>query len=139
MIDPGEALVQAAVQLVDTPFRLHGRDPGTGLDCVGLVSAAMAASGGQPVPPAGYTLRNLAIEKWLPQAERSGLAPSPGPIRAGEVLLITLPHCQHHLVIAVDGGSVIHAHAGLRRVVRQPLEPGWQVRAKWRPSLLTKG
>ena len=64
MIDPGEALVQAAVQLVDTPFRLHGRDPGTGLDCVGLVSAAMAASGGQPVPPAGYTLRNLAIV-WM--------------------------------------------------------------------------
>lgn len=139
MIDPGEALAHAALQLEGSPFRLHGRDPETGLDCVGLVSAAMAATGGQPVPPAGYALRNLAIEQWLPLAERSGLTPSPGPIRAGEVLLITLPHCQHHLVIAVDGGSVIHAHAGLRRVVRQPLEPTWQIRAKWRPSSLTKG
>ena len=48
------------------------------------------------------------------------------------VLLIALAHCQHHLVIAADAVTVIHPHAGLRRVVLQALDPAWQVHAKWR-------
>lgn len=139
MTDPGEALASAAVEMVGCPFRLHGRDPATGLDCIGLVSAAMAASGGQPVPPTGYALRNLAIDHWLPLATRSGLVPSLGPVCSGDVLLITLAHCQHHVVIAADARSVIHAHAGLRRVVRQPLDSTWQIRAKWRLAPHMKG
>jgi hypothetical protein len=132
MTAPDEALAEAARALIGCPFRLHGRDPASGLDCVGLVSAALAASGVRPVVPSGYGLRNLDIAQWLPLAHRSGLVPAPGPISAGEVLLITLAHCQHHLVIAADAMTVIQAHAGLRRVVLQPLDPAWQVHAKWR-------
>jgi len=139
MSDPGAALAEAALDLVGCSFRLHGRDPDTGLDCVGLVSAALAASGAQPVVPTGYGLRNLSIDQWLPLAGRSGLEPSSGPLRAGDVLLIALAHCQHHLVIAADAVSVIHAHAGLRRVVRQPLDPNWQVCAQWRAASLSEG
>ena len=125
------ALVQAAQSLVGCPFRLHGRDPATGLDCVGLVVSALAATGVQAVAPSGYGLRNIGIEQWLPFAQRSGLRASGGPVAAGQVLLIALAHCQHHLVIAADTRTVIHAHAGLRRVVRQPLDGTWQVEAKW--------
>lgn len=132
MTAPGDALAEAARTLIGCPFRLHGRDPATGLDCVGLVSAALAASGVRPVVPSGYGLRNLDIAQWLPLARQSGLVPAPGAIGAGEVLLIALAHCQHHLVIAADAMTVIHAHAGLRRVVLQPLDPAWQVAAKWR-------
>jgi len=132
MTAPGEALAEAARALIGSPFRLHGRDPATGLDCVGLVSAALAASGVRPAVPTGYSLRNLDIAQWLPLAQQSGLVPAPGAICAGEVLLIALAHCQHHLVIAADAVTVIHAHAGLRRVVLQPLDPAWQVHAKWR-------
>lgn len=132
MITPGEALAGFAQSLVGCPFRLHGRDPATGLDCVGLVAAALGAVGIQAVTPTGYGLRNIGIEQWLPLADRSGLQPSAGPVAAGDVLLIAFPHCQHHLVIAADTQTVIHAHAGLRRVVRQPLDAAWQVEAKWR-------
>lgn len=132
MTAPGEELADAARALIGSPFRLHGRDPATGLDCVGLVSAALAASGVRPAVPTGYSLRNLDIAQWLPLAQQSGLVPAPGAICAGEVLLIALAHCQHHLVIAADAVTVIHAHAGLRRVVLQPLDPAWQVHAKWR-------
>lgn len=137
----GAALAAAAAQLIGSPFRLHGRDPATGLDCVGLVVAALTAIGARPLAPTGYSLRNLSIDQWLHFAARSGLAPSPGPIRTGDVLLISFNHCQHHLAIAAEiaagGANVIHAHAGLRQVVRQPLEPAWQIHAKWRaePSL----
>ena len=37
----GEALATAAEQLIGIPFRLHGRNPETGLDCVGVVAAAV--------------------------------------------------------------------------------------------------
>lgn len=125
-------LVAAAADLVGTPFRLHGRDPATGLDCVGLVCAALAATGAKPVAPRGYSLRNLRVDQWLHLAAHSGLAPSPGLIRAGDVLLVALGACQHHLAIAQGPDSIIHAHAGLRRVVRQRRDPDWRVAAKWR-------
>ena len=138
MSDPGVALVEAARALVGCPFRLHGRDPATGLDCVGLVSAALEGSGTRPVVPRGYGLRNTGISQWLPLAERSGLVPASGPVHPGEVLLIALAHSQHHLVIAADAAMVIHAHAGLRRVVIQPFDTAWQIHAKWRCPLQTE-
>ncbi|MBY0394228.1 MAG: C40 family peptidase, partial [Novosphingobium sp.] len=113
-------------------FRLHGREPATGLDCVGLVHAALMRVGGRPVPPRGYGLRNLAIGQWLPLAEQSGLTPASEPIRSGDVLLVELGFAQHHLVIACGAASFIHAHAGLRQVVCQPRDPAWQFRAAWR-------
>lgn len=128
----GHPLVRVAADLVGTPFRLHGRDPATGLDCVGLVCAALAATGAKPMAPRGYSLRNLMVDQWLHLAGQSGLVKSPGLIRAGDVLLIALSACQHHLAIAEDADSIIHAHAGLRQVVRQRRAPDWQVCAKWR-------
>lgn len=138
-IDRSTALAKAATDLVGCPFRLHGREPATGLDCVGLVVAALAATGAFPHAPTGYGLRNLSVDHWLHFAARSGLVPSPGLIHAGDVLLISLKHCQHHLAIAANGTSVIHAHAGLRQVVLQPLESTWRVCAKWRAAPLSKG
>lgn len=140
MTVPGEAVAAAAEALVGAPFRLHGRDPASGVDCVGLVACALAATGAQPVAPVGYGLRNLGIGQWLPLAERSGLVPATGEaLRRGDVVLITLAHCQHHLVIATDSRSVIHAHAGLRRVVRQPMDSDWRISATWRAAPLSEG
>lgn len=135
----GAALASAAARLIGIPFRLHGRDPATGLDCVGVVVAALTAIGAKPLAPTGYSLRNLSVEQWLHFAARSGLVTSPGPIQSADVLLIMLNHCQHHLAIAADGTNVIHAHAGLRQVVRQPREPTWQVCAKWRAAPISEG
>jgi cell wall-associated NlpC family hydrolase len=132
--DPGEALATAAEQLIGIPFRLHGRNPETGLDCVGVVAAALLATGAKPFAPSGYALRNLTVSQWLHHAGKSGLTPAPGPIQVGDVLLLTLGHCQHHLAIATASTTVVHAHAGLRQVVKQPLQPGWRVTAKWRAA-----
>ncbi|TAD75874.1 MAG: hypothetical protein EAY70_10260 [Sphingomonadales bacterium] len=131
---PGTALAEAALGLVGCPFRLHGRDPANGLDCVGLVCVALAATGKHAAVPRGYGLRNLGVDQWLPLAEQSGLLAAAGPIRPGDILLIALGFAQHHLVIASGAANVIHAHAGLRRVVCQPRDPAWQVSAAWRIS-----
>lgn len=132
MTGDGERIAEAALALVGCPFRLHGRDPASGLDCVGLVALALEATGARTVAPRGYALRNLGVETWLPFAGQAGLAPAQDEVRAGDILLITLGFAQHHLAIAIDGQSVVHAHAGLRRVVCQPRDPTWQISARWR-------
>jgi len=129
--DPN-CLAAAALVFLGTPFRLHGRQPETGLDCVGLVSASLSAVGYRPITPSGYSLRNLSIDHWLSNAELSGLIRAPGAIRAGDVLLIVLDHGQFHLMIATGKDHVVHAHAGLRRVVLQPRDRNARIGAKWR-------
>ncbi len=128
----GEDLAAAAAGFVGVPFRLHGHDPRTGLDCVGLVTASLEAIGHAADPPRGYGLRNSSITNWLDHAQLSGLVVAKGSITPGDVLLVRSGPGQHHLMIAQSAASVIHAHAGLRRVVRQPLAPDQNLAAQWR-------
>jgi cell wall-associated NlpC family hydrolase len=132
-------LGEAAASFVGRPFRLHGRDPVTGLDCVGLVVASLAAVGGQPVAPTGYRLRNLAVDHWLEFAERSGLVPASGLLGPDEVLLVALGYGQHHLMIKAGRDEVIHAHAGLRRVVRHRRDHSNSICARWRVNASEQG
>lgn len=133
------SLGEAASALVGCPFRLHGRDPATGLDCIGLVHASLAAIGHRPVAPHGYGLRNIQIDQWLDCAGGSGLEPASGPIRPDEVLLVALGYGQHHLMITSARDIIVHAHAGLRRVVAQPLRSDIQVSARWRIGATKEG
>jgi len=128
----GEWLANAAASFVGVRFRLHGRDPATGLDCVGLLLASLAAVGRNATPPTGYGLRNIAIDQWLHLAGNAGLVSAHGPILSGDVILTSPGPNQHHIMIAEHSGSFIHAHAGLRRVVRQPLPALSNVHAHWR-------
>ncbi|MBO9499856.1 MAG: hypothetical protein J7483_10415 [Novosphingobium sp.] len=128
----GAALAAAAERLIGTPFALHGRDPARGLDCVGLVAAALAAIGRPAVAPLGYRLRQVRVEGFLGAVVRSGLVAAVGPTRAGDVLLVRPGPAQHHLVIAATAGGFVHAHAGLGRVVLTPAPLGWPVDHHWR-------
>jgi cell wall-associated NlpC family hydrolase len=128
----GAALATAAERLIGAPFRLHGRDPVRGLDCVGLVAIALTAIG-RPAPvPAGYRLRRARIERILGAAAVVGLAQAEGAIEPGDVLLVRPGPGQHHLVVAAQGGGFIHAHAGLGRVVMTPPPLTWPVARHWR-------
>lgn len=128
----GERIAHHAVALIGAPFRLHGREPATGLDCVGLVSAVLVAAGASPVAPQGYRLHNASVLPWLAFARRSGLAVVSDRIAPGDVLLLGLSSVQQHLTIAVGQGDIVHAHAGLRRVVRQRLDPSASILTRWR-------
>lgn len=117
----GDKLALAAGQLVGTPFKLHGRDPAIGVDCVGLVHLCLVAVGCEPREVRGYGLKNRSISSWVDHAEGSGLSNACGTVLPGDVILIFSGPLQYHLVIADHSGSFVHAHAGLRRVVRQRL------------------
>ncbi|WP_086618702.1 hypothetical protein [Erythrobacter tepidarius] len=132
-------LGQAAGRLVGCRFRLHGLDPATGIDCVGLVHASLAAIGRHPIPPRGYGLRNIAIDPWLVFAASSGLAPAAGEPGNDEVLLASLGYGQHHLMITTGQDEIVHAHAGLGRVVRLPRDRAMSILFRWHVPPTTEG
>ena len=135
MTRAARSLAQAAVCFLDVPFRLHGRDPSTGLDCIGLVAAAIEGSGRSPSPPDHYALRNLDITNALMCTKKSGLRDVRGPILPDDIVLVRPAPAQFHLLIAENANSFIHAHAGLRRIVRMPGPLPWTIERHWRLSL----
>ena len=128
----GEAIAARARALVGSPFRLHGRDPATGLDCVGLVLACLQAAGRPLAVPATYGLRNSDIATLLALAEREDMAAGTPPMQAGDILLVRPGPAQHHLLVALGAASFVHAHATLRRVVETPLPSPWPIERHWR-------
>lgn len=128
----GERLASAAARFIGVRFRLHGRTPEQGLDCIGLLAASLGAIGKPCAAPKGYGLRNTHIDQWLGLAARSGLVRTDGPILTGDVILMRPGPNQHHILIAENAAHFIHAHAGLRRVVRQPFPAFDTVSAQWR-------
>lgn len=124
-------LATAAAELVGTRFRLHGRDPATGLDCIGLFTAAMARCGRGVAVPRGYGLRLSRRDDWLPDPAAYGFAGAKPPFAPGDVVMLCPGPAQLHLAIRGDVGWV-HAHAGLRRVVAQPSLPAGEILGHWR-------
>jgi lipoprotein Spr len=112
----------AARELVGTRFRLHGRDPATGLDCVGVVGCALGRSGDAPT---GYAMRGGSAGGFIAMLAAAGLVRVTAA-EPGDVLLIEAGPRQYHLAIRTAAGFV-HADAGLRRVVETPGMPRWPV------------
>lgn len=126
------ALARAAQALVGCRFALHGRNRETGFDCVGVLAASLAATGRQVCLPNGYTMRQTSAAIFAAQAARCGLVPADGPAQPGDVLLFKVGPCQFHLGIAGFEGGLVHAHAGLRRVVISAIPDDWAQAGHWR-------
>lgn len=125
-------LAREAEKLVGGRFRLHGRDPKTGLDCIGLLAAAMAR-GGHPVTlPTGYPLRLRDLSAWLPAPQTCGFTRATPPFRPGDVVMVEPAPAQFHLAIADRTLGWVHAHAGLRKVVRDAALPAGALIHHWR-------
>lgn len=136
MSELGERVALEAQALVGTPFRLQGRDPATGIDCIGLVALALQrARGSQVVPtPQDYRLRNRSVDHLLRFADRVGLQSANGPVRRGDIIHTSPGPAQDHLLIAAGPESFVHAHAGLRRVVQSTGTLADPFLHHWRPS-----
>lgn len=128
----GAALARAAETCVDARFRLHGRDPETGLDCLGVLAFALAEIGCAAAIPDAYRLRSRLPADMDGKALACGFVPAEGPVLAGDVLLVRPASCQLHFIVAASRGRYIHAHAGLGRVIASETLPPWPVAGRWR-------
>ena len=120
-----EGIEARALACVGARFRLHGRAPETGLDCVGLVARACAATA-----PSGYALRGGRAEAIAARLDEAGLA-RVERAAPGDVVLALAGPAQFHLAVITARGFV-HADAGLRRVVERPGDLPWPVIGIWR-------
>jgi cell wall-associated NlpC family hydrolase len=128
----GLELACAAEGFVGASFRLHGRDPLTGFDCLGLVLVALAEIGRPVHPVLSYGLRNLEPERFVRLPEAAGFVETATPLEAGDVLMLKAGPAQLHLAIVGVEGGIVHAHAGLGRVVHTPFPLPWPVVGQWR-------
>lgn len=134
MSSVGARIAHEALALVGTPFRLHGRDPESGLDCIGLVALAIerARDGQKVAAPSGYRLRNSTTATYLPFAQQAGLDVVAGEIEPGDILHAIPGPAQDHLFVGVGAERFVHAHAGLRKVVITPGLPQEGYAHHWR-------
>jgi murein DD-endopeptidase / murein LD-carboxypeptidase len=123
---PVDEVVERARSLIGVAFRVHGRSPETGLDCVGLI---VCATGTRYPVPSGYTLRNADEARWRTILNQHGARRAEG-VQSGDVLFLQAGPAQFHLGIWT-GESLIHADARLRRVVELPGAPPWPVLGAW--------
>lgn len=125
----GEAIAAAASGCVGTRFRAQGRTPGVGLDCVGVALIAAAAAGCRATVPA-YALggdHDVRLDRFLHDLGCLAV----GVPATGDLLVVAPAPQRRHLAVVLPDG-VVHAHAGLGRVVAGPLDPAWAIVAAWR-------
>jgi cell wall-associated NlpC family hydrolase len=125
----GDAIAARALALVGTPFRLHGRDPASGLDCIGLAAVATGLAASRV--PTGYSHRGSAPARWHAWFADAGFAAVSDDPRPGDLILVQPGAAQTHLLVRVPDGHV-HAHARLGRTIFAPGAPGWPVDTVWR-------
>ena len=121
--------IAAARAGVGTRFRAQGRTVGLGLDCVGV--ALLAAAGARvrlgPVP--AYALGGLHDALLADTLAALGCRRVARP-RPGDLVEYQLAPGHRHLALLSERG-IIHAHAGLGRVVEAPAPDEWPVVAHW--------
>lgn len=116
------------MEQLNVPFRMHGRIAGKALDCVGLTSHAAEV----PVP-SDYQLRGDFERRILTFMNRHEFALCDGgaAIRPGDILLVKTGPNQLHFMVSAENG-LVHAHAGLRRVVLMPRPCPWPILRHWK-------
>jgi cell wall-associated NlpC family hydrolase len=120
-----DEIVEAARAFVGVRFRPQGRSRESGLDCVGLVAAALELRAPRDYPLHGGSPTRIAKELAAAGLRRAGA------MRAGDVLVLAAGPAQLHLGI-FTGTGLVHSDAGLRRVVERPAPLPWPIIHIWR-------
>lgn len=111
--------------LTGVRFRLHGRSPEHGLDCIGLVALAYRRNA-----PTGYPLRGITHLEMAQRLRQLGFVRRRRAPRRDDLIVVAPGPLQLHLGVWT-GSSLIHADAGLGRVVESPGPPRWPVLSIW--------
>lgn len=120
-------IIERARECVGVAFRPQGRDPGFGLDCVGLTVAALGCEA-----PGAYAMRSGDAAAAAAMIAAAGLTRVDDAV-PGDLLMFRSGPGQLHLGILSDRG-IIHADGATRRVVERPGPAPWPVIGAWRQT-----
>lgn len=123
------AAITAARAGLGTRFRVQGRRAGVGLDCVGVALLAAAGAGVQLGPVPAYALGGEHADLLAATLRGLGLRRVRRP-QPADLAEYALAPGHRHLALITDRG-ILHAHAGLGRVVEGPAPDDWPVVACW--------
>lgn len=125
-----ERIVEIARTYQDTPYHHQARQPGVGIDCVGVV-VCVARELGLIEPGADYVAyrRMPTNDKLLEILDRHlERLPDPAKAEAGDVLTFRLGRHPHHVAIKTGPDTMIHSYAGVGRVVETNIQDSWASR-----------
>ncbi len=118
-------IIDLARSTLGTPFRHQGRQPGIGLDCVGLVLWVGHRLGLTRYDLTAYS-RFPRERQLLTHAVEAGFLEAKRPF-AGCVLCLRLLELPQHLAIMTDRG-MIHACQNTGRVIEHRMDSTWRNR-----------
>ena len=111
-VETADAFADAALGCVGTRFQAHGREPGKGLDCVGLVICA-ARSVGVEIPDREYVIGpGCDLFDAMTEGAESVFVPGEMPLKRGDALTLRFPKMPFHAAIFVGGNRIVHAMVG---------------------------
>ena len=127
-------IIAAARECLDTKFHHQGRLVGVGIDCIGVMVHPAKRLGIPHIDCTTYRARPDGIT-LIPHLERNLERIAVGEARPGDVLCFwwVRPNLPHHLGLLTDRG-LLHAYAGVRKVVEHELTDDWRERihSAWR-------
>lgn len=127
----GEDVVREAKALLGVPYRHQGRDPETGIDCVGLPVIIVRRLGGAVEDYTAYQMEPDG--RTLLDYVRRNCDPVFNDMRLGDLLVFyfrrrrELP--QHvGIVVQLDPPMFLHTHSGTGKVIEVDFDERWQRR-----------
>lgn len=132
MTQSANAFAAAAERCLGVPFKLHGRNPRFGLDCIGLVIHSLSESTGTEHQTKPYRIRNTDYSHLLSGASCLGFGKIDSPVIRGDVLAVIPGAGQMHFAIVSGPRLLIHSHAGVGKVVKTPGPLPWPTLHKFR-------
>ena len=126
-------MIAAARQCLGVRFRLQGRNPATGLDCIGLMLWSASAAGLSIADQNDYVLHDDPGRLDAALAASPFIRAGTGAPQAGDIARFEHAGLALHLGI-ITPATLIHADARLRRVVEHRLDDDWYRRlvSLWR-------
>ena len=133
MIMTPEQIIAAARECLETPFRHQGRQPGLGLDCVGLVRYPLVRLCGITDDFRTYSLQAQPEHKTraiLAQFDHLISEVPKADMRPGDILWMRFNRDPQHFGL-FTGWNLIHAvNNGRRRVVEHGFRAPWPARVR---------
>lgn len=116
-------IVDTARQYLGVKWKHQGRNPESGLDCLGLIVQVAKDLGMNPHDPVDYT---KAPDGKRLMAELNTQLTLVINYQVGDILLMRMGTNPQHLAIVTETGGIIHSYANIRKVVEHPLDDEWK-------------